>query len=86
MARRVLALTHLAFWAEAGSGRVPGLLRGVVAPLGAPAIPVVMGRRRLVAEVVRCVSQLHMGYPAEPDLARQSTLDAFGAEHRAVAA
>jgi hypothetical protein len=65
-ARRVLALTHLAFWAEAGSGRLPALLRGVMAPLGAPAIPSVMGQKRLVAEVVRCVSQLRMAYPRSP--------------------
>ena len=38
VALRVLALTHVAFWAEAGSGRLPALLRGVLAPLGAPAI------------------------------------------------
>lgn len=66
VARRVLALTHLAFWAEAGSGRVPAFLRGVIAPLGAPAIPAMMGRSRLVAEVVRCVSQLRVGYPRSP--------------------
>lgn len=65
VARRVLALTHLAFWAEAGSGQLPALLR-VLAPLGAPAIPAVMLRKHLVAEVVRCVSQLRVSYPHSP--------------------
>jgi 2-polyprenyl-6-methoxyphenol hydroxylase-like FAD-dependent oxidoreductase len=63
VARRVLALTHLVFWAEAGSGLVPALLRGVVAPLGAPLLPAVVARRRLVALAIRCVSQLRVGYP-----------------------
>ena len=39
VARRMLALTNLAFWAEAGTGLLPELLRGVLAPLGAPAVP-----------------------------------------------
>jgi hypothetical protein len=70
VAHRVLALTHLAFWAEAGSGRVPAFLRGVMAPLGASALPTVMSQKWLVAEVVRCVSQLRVGYPGSPISAR----------------
>jgi hypothetical protein len=66
VARHVLALTHLALWAEAGSGPLLALLRGVLSPLSAPAIPAVMGRKRVVAEVVRCVSQLRVGYARSP--------------------
>jgi 2-polyprenyl-6-methoxyphenol hydroxylase-like FAD-dependent oxidoreductase len=65
-ARRVLVLSHLAFWLEAGSGRAPSILRGVLAPLGAPAIRVLLGRKLLVAELVRCVSQLRAGYSNSP--------------------
>jgi hypothetical protein len=65
VARRVLALTHLAFWAEAGSGQLPALMR-VLAPLAAPLIPAVMVRKRLVAEAIRCVSQLRVSYPCTP--------------------
>jgi len=66
VARQVLALTHLAFWAEAGGGRLPTFLRGVLAPLGAPAIPVLLSHRWLTAELIRCVSQLHMSYHRGP--------------------
>jgi 2-polyprenyl-6-methoxyphenol hydroxylase-like FAD-dependent oxidoreductase len=64
--RRALALTHLAFWAEASPGPVPSLLRGVLAPIAAPAVPYLLGRRRVVAEVERVVSQLRVGYPYSP--------------------
>jgi 2-polyprenyl-6-methoxyphenol hydroxylase-like FAD-dependent oxidoreductase len=66
VARQVLALTHLAFWAEASTGPLPSLLRGVVAPLAAPAAPVLLRRRRLVAEVVRLVSRLGVAYHHSP--------------------
>ncbi|MGA5169252.1 MULTISPECIES: FAD-dependent monooxygenase [Streptomyces] len=65
-ARRRLLLTHTAFWAEASTGRVPSWLRGVVAPHGAPAVPVLLERRRLVAEGVRVISQLRAGYRHSP--------------------
>jgi hypothetical protein len=42
------------------------LLRGLLAPLGAPLVPALMRRRRLVAEVVRWVSQLRLGYADSP--------------------
>jgi hypothetical protein len=63
VARRLLALTHFAFLAEASSNSLLSLLRGVLAPLGAPVIPVLAGHRMLVAEVIRVVSQWRMGYP-----------------------
>jgi hypothetical protein len=62
VARQVLAMTHLAFWGEAATGRLPSLLRGRLAPLAAPLVPVVLGRRRLVAEGIRLLSQLRVSY------------------------
>ena len=66
VAREVLALTHLAFWAEASTGRVPSLLRARLAPLAAPLLPPVLGRPRLAAEVVRFLSQLRVSYRGSP--------------------
>src|SRR5579884_2647337 len=63
VARRVLALTHVAFWGEASTHPLPSLLRGVLAPLGAPAIPALLSRPRLVAAGVRVLSQLWVAYP-----------------------
>lgn len=66
VARQTLALTHLAFWAEASTGPLPSLLRGVVAPLVAPAAPTLINQRKLIAEAVRWMSQLHVAYPHSP--------------------
>jgi 2-polyprenyl-6-methoxyphenol hydroxylase-like FAD-dependent oxidoreductase len=66
VARRALGMTHLVFWGEAASGPIPALLRSQVAPLVAPAIPVLMRRRRLVAEGVRVLSQLRVSYRGSP--------------------
>jgi 2-polyprenyl-6-methoxyphenol hydroxylase-like FAD-dependent oxidoreductase len=66
VARRLLALTHLAFLAEASSNSLLSLLRGVLAPLGAPVLPVLVGQRSLVAEVIRVVSQWRMAYTNSP--------------------
>jgi len=65
-ARQVLTLTHLAFWAEAGTGPLPSALRGELAPLAAPVLPALLGRRRLVAAAVRLVSQLGVSYRSSP--------------------
>ncbi|OSP39962.1 monooxygenase, partial [Streptomyces sp. 13-12-16] len=65
-AHRRLLLTHTAFWAEASTGWLPSWLRAVAAPRAAPAIPVLLGRRRLVAEVVRIISQLRVNYRHSP--------------------
>ena len=62
VARRVLALTHLVFWAEASTDPLASFLRGVLVPLGAPLLPFLLGRRRLLAEGVRVLSQLRLGY------------------------
>ncbi|MET9153453.1 FAD-dependent monooxygenase [Streptomyces griseoflavus] len=61
-----MLLTHAAFWAEASTGRLPSWLRAVAAPRAAPAVPVLLGRRRLVAEAVRTVSQLRVNYRHSP--------------------
>jgi hypothetical protein len=66
VAREVLGMTHLAFWGEAGTGRVPSLLRVRGVPLAAPLIPVLMRRRRLVGEAIRVVSQLRVSYRGSP--------------------
>jgi len=61
VARQVLALTHLAFWGEAATGCVPSLLRGL-APLAAPAVPALTGRRRLIAAGYRRLALLDVSY------------------------
>jgi 2-polyprenyl-6-methoxyphenol hydroxylase-like FAD-dependent oxidoreductase len=66
VARQFLAVTHLVFWAEAATGRFPALLRSELAPLAAPVIPVLMRRRRLLAEGVRFLSQLRVSYRRSP--------------------
>jgi 2-polyprenyl-6-methoxyphenol hydroxylase-like FAD-dependent oxidoreductase len=66
VARQVLALTHAIFWAESSTDLVASVLRGTLAPLLAPVVPVVLGRRRLVAEGIRLLSQLRVGYPDSP--------------------
>jgi 2-polyprenyl-6-methoxyphenol hydroxylase-like FAD-dependent oxidoreductase len=66
LARQVLALTHLAFWGEAATSPLPSLLRGVVAPLAAPALPVHLRQHRLVAAAVRLASRLDLAYRDSP--------------------
>lgn len=65
-ARQALAMTHLAFWAEASTDPLPALLRGVLAPLGAPAVPVLISQRWLVAAAIRLLSQSWVAYPGSP--------------------
>ncbi|WP_236653340.1 FAD-dependent monooxygenase [Streptacidiphilus melanogenes] len=57
-----LLLTHAAFWGEASTAPLPSWLRGTVAPLAAPAAPLLLHRRRLVAQGVRTLSQLRIHY------------------------
>jgi 2-polyprenyl-6-methoxyphenol hydroxylase-like FAD-dependent oxidoreductase len=66
VARRVLALTDLAFWAEASTGTVASALRGRVAPLGAPLVLALSGSPRLVAGGIRLLSQLDVSYRDSP--------------------
>lgn len=57
VARQVLALTHIVFFAEASTNPLPAFLRGTLVPLVAPAIPFVLQQRWLLAQVVRMLSQ-----------------------------
>ena len=66
VARQVLAMTHLAFWAEASTGRLPSALRGGLAPLAAPLVPALLGRRRLTGAGIGLLSQLWVSYRASP--------------------
>ena len=66
VARQVLAMTHLAFWAEAATGPVASAIRGRLAPVAAPVVPLLMGRRRLVAKGIRLISQLRVNYVGSP--------------------
>jgi len=66
VARRVLALTHLVFWGEASTGRIPSALRGGLAPWAAPVVPVLIGRRRVVAGGMRVLAQLGVSYRRSP--------------------
>ena len=78
VARRVLALTHLIFFAEASTTPLARWVRTEVAPVLAPALPVVLRRRRLVAEGVRTLSQLRTRYHGSPisvDLGPAGALD-----------
>jgi 2-polyprenyl-6-methoxyphenol hydroxylase-like FAD-dependent oxidoreductase len=62
VARQTLAMTRAAFWAEASTEPMPSALRGWLAPLVAPIIPAVTGRRQLTAAGFRVLSQLWFGY------------------------
>ena len=66
VARRLLALTHLAFWAEASTGTVASALRGRLAPVAAPLVPALTGSPLLVARVIRLLSQLDVSYRDSP--------------------
>jgi 2-polyprenyl-6-methoxyphenol hydroxylase-like FAD-dependent oxidoreductase len=66
VARQVLAMTHLAFWGEASTGRLPSVLRGRLAPLASPLVPAVLDQRGLVAAGIRLLSQLRVGYRGSP--------------------
>jgi 2-polyprenyl-6-methoxyphenol hydroxylase-like FAD-dependent oxidoreductase len=64
--RQVLALTHLAYLAEASTRPLPALLRGTVAPLAAPAVPAVTGSPWLMGRLVRLLSQGWVNYRRSP--------------------
>jgi hypothetical protein len=65
VARQLLALTNLAFWAEAGPGPVPSALRARLAPLAAPLVPA-LTRGRTAASGIRLLSQLNVSYRGSP--------------------
>jgi 2-polyprenyl-6-methoxyphenol hydroxylase-like FAD-dependent oxidoreductase len=62
VARRVLTLTHLAFFGEASSSRVARFGRGSVLPLAAPALAVVSAQPRLVAQLSGLLAQRWVRY------------------------
>jgi 2-polyprenyl-6-methoxyphenol hydroxylase-like FAD-dependent oxidoreductase len=66
VARQLLALTNLVFWAEAGPGPVPSALRARFAPLAAPLVPAVASQPGLIAAGIRLVSQLGVSYRGSP--------------------
>ncbi len=66
VARQVLAMTHAIFFAEASTHPLPAFLRGALAPLAAPALPILLRQRRLTAEVVRLLSQRWVRYRGSP--------------------
>jgi 2-polyprenyl-6-methoxyphenol hydroxylase-like FAD-dependent oxidoreductase len=65
VARQLLALTNLAFWAEAGTGPVPSALRARLAPLAVPLVPM-LTRGRPAASGIRLLSQLNTSYRGSP--------------------
>jgi 2-polyprenyl-6-methoxyphenol hydroxylase-like FAD-dependent oxidoreductase len=79
VARRVLAMTHVLFWMEAGSGPLPSFIRGSAAPVVAPLARTALRSRRAVAEGMRTLSQLRVRYPSSPLSVDASTRGAGGA-------
>ena len=66
VARQVLALTHLVFFAEASTRPLPAFLRGTLMPLAAPAIPLLLDQQLLMAQVVRLLAQGWVRYRHSP--------------------
>jgi 2-polyprenyl-6-methoxyphenol hydroxylase-like FAD-dependent oxidoreductase len=62
VARQVLALTHMVFFAEASTSPLATFLRGTVVPLAAPALPLILEQRLLMAQVARLLSQRWVRY------------------------
>ncbi|WP_232498986.1 FAD-dependent monooxygenase [Agromyces humatus] len=61
-ARRVLALTHAIFFAEASPNPAARLLRGGLLPFAAPVMPALLRRKRLTAIAVRLLAQPYVHY------------------------
>jgi 2-polyprenyl-6-methoxyphenol hydroxylase-like FAD-dependent oxidoreductase len=66
VARSNLAMTHALFWAEAANHPLTSLLRGPATPLIASLLPPLLRQRRLVSEVVKVLSGLHVHYRHSP--------------------
>jgi 2-polyprenyl-6-methoxyphenol hydroxylase-like FAD-dependent oxidoreductase len=72
VARRVLALTHLIFWGEAGTGWVPSFVRGVLAPLAAPLVPLMLRSPGILSAALWLLGEFWVDYwhsPLSTDLA-----------------
>ncbi|WP_213572872.1 FAD-dependent monooxygenase [Rhodococcus sp. USK13] len=62
VARRVLALTHLLLWWEAGTDPLSSCARGAVAAMGPHLLPRVLPGQQLETHLVRLLSQLRWDY------------------------
>lgn len=65
-AGQVLALTHLIFFGEASTHPLPVFLRGSLLPYAAPALPVLLRQRPLVAAALALLSQRWVRYRSSP--------------------
>jgi 2-polyprenyl-6-methoxyphenol hydroxylase-like FAD-dependent oxidoreductase len=66
VARQVLALTHAVYFAEASTHPLPAFARARVLPVLAPAVPLLVRQRLLMAAVVRMLSQGWVRYRRSP--------------------
>ncbi len=66
VARQVLALTHLVFFAEASTNPLSSFLRGTLVPHAAPLLPGVLRQPVVMALVVRLLSQRWVRYRGSP--------------------
>lgn len=66
VARRVLATTHLIFWAEASTDPVARATRATIAALGPAVLPSLLRRRHLLAAGVRTLGQLGLRHRHSP--------------------
>ena len=66
VAHRVVALTRLLFWAEAGTTPLASFIRARLVPAAAPILPLLLRRPRLMADGVRVLSGLGLGYRTGP--------------------
>lgn len=66
VAQRTIALTHLIFWAESATDPLAMLLRGTLAPLGAPLIPALLRARALTEPVLRLIAGMRIDYRRSP--------------------
>ena len=85
VARQVMAMTNLAFWAEAGIGPVPSAFRAQLAPLAAPLLPALAaappGRRRDPAGIAA-----GRGLPGQPPVGRGNAAPTWRSPGRGPAA
>jgi 2-polyprenyl-6-methoxyphenol hydroxylase-like FAD-dependent oxidoreductase len=66
VARQVLGLTQLVFFAEASTNPLPAFVRGTLLPLAAPAVSLLVRQRLLMAQLVRLLSQGWVSYRHSP--------------------
>ena len=66
VAARLLRLTRMLFWVEAGPGPLARLLRGRLAPLAAPLLPWALRRRSLGSAAVWLLAQFWVHYRRSP--------------------